>query len=73
MFLVDGRTAVIGSAALLTASLDSRREVSTVVSDTQVLREMNEFFDSLLQQSPVDASHCIEPLTERNVEDDDDE
>jgi phosphatidylserine/phosphatidylglycerophosphate/cardiolipin synthase-like enzyme len=73
MFLVDGRIAVIGSAALLTASLDSRREVSIVVSDTRVLREMNEFFDGLLQQSPVGASACIEPLTERNAEDDDDE
>jgi len=27
----------------------------------------------LLQQSPVDASHYIEPLTEHNAEDDDDE
>jgi phosphatidylserine/phosphatidylglycerophosphate/cardiolipin synthase-like enzyme len=73
MFLIDGRTAVIGSTALSTASLDSRREVSIIVSDTAVVREMNEFFDVLLQQSPDGASRCIEHSTERNGEHDDDE
>jgi polyphosphate kinase len=73
MFIVDGRIAVIGSAALLTASLDSRREVSIVVSDARAVRQMNEFFDGLLQQSPVDASRCIGLLTECKAEDDNDE
>jgi phosphatidylserine/phosphatidylglycerophosphate/cardiolipin synthase-like enzyme len=73
MFLVDGRLGVIGSAALLTASLDSRREVSIVVSDGRAVREMNEFFDDLVQQSPLDASRWVGVLTERNAEDDDGE
>jgi phosphatidylserine/phosphatidylglycerophosphate/cardiolipin synthase-like enzyme len=73
MFLVDGRTAVVGSTALSPASLDSRREVSIVVSDTPVVREMNEFFDVLLRQSPAVVSGSIEPLAEQGVEDDDDE
>jgi len=73
MFLVDGRLAVIGSAALLTASLDSRREVSLVVSDARAVREMTEFFDGLVQRSPADASRCIGLSTERNAEADDDE
>ncbi len=47
LFLIDGRTAIIGSASLSAISLDGRRELAIVVTKPDVVRKLNSFFDTL--------------------------
>lgn len=48
MILIDGHTAVLGSIALSRSSLDFRREVAVLVRDEVCVRQLGDFFQSLL-------------------------
>jgi phosphatidylserine/phosphatidylglycerophosphate/cardiolipin synthase-like enzyme len=66
LFLVDRRLAVIGSVALTTPSLDTRRELAIVSAESSVVQPLDRLFDDLLQQD-------VAPADMPEMEDDDDE
>lgn len=51
LMLIDGETAVVGSMALSTASLDQRRELAIVVRDPACVRQLTMLFDSMAAQT----------------------
>lgn len=66
MILVDDSTAVVGSIALSPKSLDSRREVAVVIRNRACVRQLAEFFQSL-----VEGHSSVVPVSADSVEDDD--
>jgi phosphatidylserine/phosphatidylglycerophosphate/cardiolipin synthase-like enzyme len=55
MMIVDNRRAVIGSVALSTVSLDSRREVAAVIEQADCVEQLRGFFESFV-------THAMQPL-----------
>ena len=51
MMIVDGRRAVIGSVALSSVSLDSRREVAAVIEEADCIEQLRHFFESFAEQA----------------------
>ncbi len=52
MFLVDSRIAITGSVALSTMSLDVRRELDIVTTDTTIVSRLNDFFETVMRHKP---------------------
>jgi len=51
MMIVDGRRAVIGSVALSSVSLDSRREVAAVIEEADCIEQLRHFFESFAEEA----------------------
>jgi len=56
MMIIDGTRAVLGSTALSTLSLDFRREVSVVVHDAALVKQLNVSFQELDAKAGVAAT-----------------
>jgi cardiolipin synthase len=57
MMIIDETRAVLGSTALSTLSLDFRREVSVVVHDPALVKQLNISFQELAAKAGVAATH----------------
>src|SRR5215203_5688686 len=57
MMIVDETRAVLGSTALSTLSLDFRREVSVVVHDPALVKQLNMSYQELAAKAGVAATH----------------
>ena len=57
MMLIDDTRAVLGSTALSTSSLDFRREVSVVVHDPTLVRQLNMSYQQLVAKATTTATH----------------
>jgi hypothetical protein len=73
MFLIDDRTAVLGSISLSKKSLDSRREVSVVVRDPACVSKLSNFYSMVraeVERGPqentevLDVTHHFNDLLE---------
>jgi len=57
MMIIDEERAVLGSTALSTLSLDFRREVSVVVHEPALVRQLNMAYQQLSEKAGVAATH----------------
>jgi phosphatidylserine/phosphatidylglycerophosphate/cardiolipin synthase-like enzyme len=57
MMIIDEARAVLGSTALSTLSLDFRREVSVVVHDPALVKQLNVSYQELAAMAGVAATH----------------
>jgi cardiolipin synthase A/B len=57
MMIIDETRAVLGSTALSTLSLDFRREVSVVVHEPALVKQLNTSYQELLAKAGTAASH----------------
>ena len=57
MLIVDETRAVLGSTALSTLSLDFRREVSVVVHDPALVKQLNMSYQELTAKAGAAATH----------------
>lgn len=63
LLVIDDHTAVIGSMALSTRVLETRRELSLIVRRPGVLRQIDDFWHTLPDRRVIrwkDVTHCQE-------------
>ena len=57
MMIIDEARAVLGSTALSTLSLDFRREVSVVIHDPALVKQLNMSYQQLSVKAGAAATH----------------